>query len=99
MRKLPKSVETLTHGEASRRNIPMVVSRPAMPEEGKAPFRVTCERRNTDPGPQLVWRGKEDAWATLNSDTSCPFPRPASGRIAVKVINHLGDEAMTVFRI
>ena len=41
----------------------------------------------------------EDAWATLNSDTSRPFPRPASGRIAVKVINHLGDEAMKVFRI
>ena len=40
-----------------------------------------------------------DAWATLNSDTSCPFPRPASGRIAVKVINHLGDEAMKVFRV
>ena len=40
-----------------------------------------------------------DAWATLNSDTSRPFPRPASGRIAVKVINHLGDEAMKVFRV
>ena len=39
-----------------------------------------------------------DAWATLNSDVSRPFPRPASGRIAVKVINHLGDEAMKVFR-
>ena len=40
-----------------------------------------------------------DAWATLNNDTSRPFPRPASGRIAVKVINHLGDEAMKVFRV
>ena len=40
-----------------------------------------------------------DAWAALNSDTSRPFPRPASGRIAVKVINHLGDEAMKVFRV
>ena len=39
-----------------------------------------------------------DAWATLNSDTSRPFLKPASGRIAVKVINHLGDEAMKVFR-
>ena len=39
-----------------------------------------------------------DAWTTLNSDTSRPFDRPASGRIAVKVINHLGDEAMKVFR-
>ena len=40
-----------------------------------------------------------DAWATLNNDTSRPFPRPASGRIAVKVINHLGDEAMKVFKV
>jgi adenine-specific DNA-methyltransferase len=35
----------------------------------------------------------EDAWATLHSDTSRPFDKPASGRIAVKVINHLGDES------
>ncbi len=41
----------------------------------------------------------EDAWATLNSDTSRPFEKPKSGRIAVKVINHLGDEVMKVFRI
>jgi len=40
----------------------------------------------------------EDAWATLHNDTSRPFPRPASGRIAVKVINRLGDEVMKVFR-
>ena len=40
-----------------------------------------------------------DAWATLRSDTSRAFPKPASGRIAVKVINHLGDEAMKVFQI
>ena len=41
----------------------------------------------------------EDAWATLNSATSRPFPRPESSRIAVKVINHLGDEVMKVFRV
>ena len=40
-----------------------------------------------------------DAWATLHSDTSRPFPKPESGRIAVKVINHLGDEVMKVFRV
>jgi len=40
-----------------------------------------------------------DAWATLNSDTSRPFDKPKSGRIAVKVINHLGDEVMKVFRL
>ena len=41
----------------------------------------------------------EDAWATLYSDTSRPFARPKSGRIAVKVINHLGDEVMKVFKV
>jgi adenine-specific DNA-methyltransferase len=40
-----------------------------------------------------------DAWATLNSDTSRPFSKPKSGRIAVKVINHLGDEVMKVFKV
>jgi adenine-specific DNA-methyltransferase len=41
----------------------------------------------------------EDAWGTLNSDTSRPFEKPTRGRIAVKVINHLGDEVMKVFRV
>ena len=41
----------------------------------------------------------EDAWETLHSDTSRPFTKPKSGRIAVKVINHLGDEVMKVFRV
>lgn len=40
-----------------------------------------------------------DAWASLNSDTSRPFAKPATGRIAVKVINHLGDEVMKVFAV
>ena len=39
-----------------------------------------------------------DAWESLNSDVSRPFPKPESSRIAVKVINHLGDEAMKVIR-
>ena len=41
----------------------------------------------------------EEAWATLHSDTSRPFDKPTSGRIAVRVINHLGDEVMKVFRV
>lgn len=40
-----------------------------------------------------------EAWATLNSDVSRPFEKPQSGRIAVKVINHLGDEVMKVFKV
>jgi adenine-specific DNA-methyltransferase len=41
----------------------------------------------------------QEAWESLYSDTSRPFPKPKSGRIAVKVINHLGDEVMKVFAV
>ncbi len=41
----------------------------------------------------------QEAWESLNSDTSRPFPKPKSKRIAVKVINHLGDEVMRIFKV
>jgi adenine-specific DNA-methyltransferase len=41
----------------------------------------------------------EEAWATLYRDKSRPFPRPDTGRFAVKVINHFGDEVMKVFAV
>ncbi len=41
----------------------------------------------------------EDAWETLHRDTSRPFARPSTGRFAVKVINHFGDEVMKVFGV
>ena len=41
----------------------------------------------------------QEAWESLRRDVSRPFRQPASGRIAVKVINHLGDEVMKVFRV
>lgn len=41
----------------------------------------------------------KEAWDTLHSDTSRPFRKPAGGRIAVKVINHLGDEVMKIFKV
>ena len=40
-----------------------------------------------------------EAWESLHSDTSRPFDKPTKGRIAVKVINHLGDEVMKVFKV
>jgi len=40
-----------------------------------------------------------DAWESLNSDISVPFAKPSTGRIAIKVINHLGDEVMKVYRV
>jgi adenine-specific DNA-methyltransferase len=39
------------------------------------------------------------AWSSLYSTTSHPFPRPDTGRIAVKVINHYGDEVLKVFPV
>jgi adenine-specific DNA-methyltransferase len=41
----------------------------------------------------------QEAWESLNSDTSIPFAKPSTGRIAVKVINHLGDEVMKVYAL
>ena len=41
----------------------------------------------------------QEAWDTLHSDISRPFDKPQTGRIAVKVINHLGDEVMKVFKV
>src|SRR6266540_117003 len=41
----------------------------------------------------------QGAWESLHSDTSRPFDKPKSGRIAVKVINHLGDEVMKIFKV
>jgi adenine-specific DNA-methyltransferase len=41
----------------------------------------------------------EEAWETLHSAISRPFDKPGLGRIAVKVINHLGDEVMKVYRV
>ena len=40
-----------------------------------------------------------EAWEALYRETSRPFPRPSTGRIAVKVINHFGDEVMKVFNV
>jgi len=41
----------------------------------------------------------EDAWEELYSTVSRPFPKPATGKIAVKVINHYGDEVMKVVEL
>jgi len=41
----------------------------------------------------------EAAWSELYSTTSRPFDPPESGKIAVKVINHYGDEVLKVYEI
>ena len=41
----------------------------------------------------------EGAWSALYSTTSRPFDPPESGKIAVKVINHYGDEVLKVYEV
>lgn len=61
-----KSVETLTHDEASRKNIPTAEYQSVMRKEEQSPIRVAYERRNRDLDPQLVWRGKDEMdWSDL----------------------------------
>ena len=64
--KQSKAVETLTHEEARRRNLPSAEHQPLMREEEQTPVRVAYERRNRDLDPQLVWRGKDEQdWSDL----------------------------------
>src|SRR5688572_13918832 len=61
-----KQVVTLTHDEASRKNIPTAELQSVMKAEQQSPLRVAYERRNRDLDPQLVWRGKDEQdWSDL----------------------------------
>ena len=65
-KKSPKQVETLTHDEASRKNIPTAEYQSVMDKDDQSPVRIAYERRNRDLDPQLVWRGKDDQdWSDL----------------------------------
>ena len=65
-RKTPRTVETLTHDEASRRNIPTAEFRSVMERSEQSPIQVAYQRRNRDLDPQLVWRGKDEQdWSDL----------------------------------
>ncbi len=60
------TVETITHDEASRKNIPTAEYQSVMLKEEQSPIRVAYERRNRDLDPQLVWRGKDEKdWSDL----------------------------------
>jgi adenine-specific DNA-methyltransferase len=41
----------------------------------------------------------DEAWATVNSNVSRPFPLPKTGKLAIKVINHYGDEVLKVVKL
>ena len=65
-RKSTKTVEALTHGEASRKNIPTAEYQAVMEDDDRSPIQVAYERRNRDLDPQLVWRGKDEQdWSDL----------------------------------
>src|SRR6185503_2031523 len=62
----PKTVGTLTHEEARRKNIPTAEYQSVMQKEEESPIRVAYERRNRGLDPQLVWRGKDEQdWSDL----------------------------------
>ena len=64
--KKPRTVETLTHGAASRRNIPTAEFEPVLGPADQEPVRTAWARRNRDLDPQLVWCGKDLAdWSDL----------------------------------
>ena len=61
-----KKVETITHGDASRRNIPTAEHQSVMEKADQSPIQVAYQRRNRDLDPQLVWRGKDEQdWSDL----------------------------------
>lgn len=72
-----KTVETLTHEEARRKNIPTAEFQSVLQKEAQDPLKVTLPRgaaglekekasRNRDLDPQLVWRGKDEQdWSDL----------------------------------
>ena len=64
--KTKKKVETLTHEDASRKNIPTAEYEAVLHEKDKSSIRVAYDRRNRDLDPQLVWRGKDEQdWSDL----------------------------------
>ena len=64
--KARKTVETLTHEEATRKNLPTAEVESVMREDEQSPIRLAYERRNRDLDPQLVWRGKDEQdWSDL----------------------------------
>ena len=61
-----KVIETLTHDEASRSNIPTAEHEAVMEDHDRSPIEVAYRRRNRDLDPQLVWRDKDfEDWSDL----------------------------------
>ncbi len=62
----PKTVETLTHEDATRKIIPTAEYQSVLQKNEQSPVRLAFERRNRDLDPQLAWRGKDEQdWSDL----------------------------------
>jgi hypothetical protein len=81
-----KTVATLTHEEARRKNIPTAEYQSVMQKEAESPVRVAYERRNRDLNPQLAWRRKDEQdWSDLVVHAPWIIPRgdvQSTGRAA-----------------
>ena len=65
-KKTLKTIATLTHDEASRKNIPTAEYQSVIRKDEQSPIQIAYKRRNRDLDPQLVWRGKnEQYWSDL----------------------------------
>ena len=61
-----KTITTITHDDAHRKNIPTAEYQSVMRKEESNPLKIAYERRNKDLDPQLVWRGKDvQDWSDL----------------------------------
>ena len=61
-----KTVESLRHKDAKRKNIPTAEYQAVVHKSDQSPIRLAYERRNRDLDPQLVWRGKDEQdWSDL----------------------------------
>ena len=102
LRSLAPKLQKLTRPVQEANKAAENIARAAGGESTAKPVQVVKTEVN-DPYKSLKTTLKaeidREAWSTLNSDTSRPFDKPKSGRIAVKVINHLGDEVMKVFKV
>jgi adenine-specific DNA-methyltransferase len=65
-KKISKTIETITHDNATRKNIPTAEYQSVMRKDEETPIQIAYKRRNRDLDPQLVWRGKDEQdWSDL----------------------------------
>jgi hypothetical protein len=90
-----KAVETITHDEASRKNIPTAELQSVLQKNEQNPVRIAYERRNRDLDPQLVWRGKDDQdWSERVVVESAIWSPSASSNLIAHLIRGLVQKCM-----